>query len=63
MLARGPLVVEEREDLVDVGARVLVVDPLGHEAEPLSEVDVAVAVGVEVGDHLEDGSALGLEAE
>lgn len=59
----GFLVVEKSEDFVNVGAGVLVVDSLGHEAEPLSEIDVSVAVGIEVGNHLEDGTTLALKSE
>lgn len=59
----GSLVVEEVEDFAYVGLAVPVIDPLGHEGEPLSEVDGSVSVGVEVGNHLEDGCTLGLESE
>ena len=59
----GPLVVEESEDFVNVGTSVLIVDALGQEGKPLPEVDAAVAVCVQVRDHLVDGVALGLESE
>ena len=57
------LVIVECEDFTNVSSGVLIVDSLGHEGEPLSEVDAAVSVGVHVGDHLEGGCALGLESE
>jgi hypothetical protein len=56
------LVVVQSEDFVNVGPGVLVVDSLGHQGEPFSEVDGSIAIGVEVADHLEDGCTLGLEA-
>ncbi len=57
----GAFVVEEGEDLVDVDAGVAVADLLGQQVQPLLEVDVAVAVGVQIGDHLEDRAVFGLE--
>ena len=59
----GLLIIEEVEDLPDVIAGVAIVDLLGEQVEPLLEIDGAVAVGVEVRDHLEDGSAFGLETK
>lgn len=57
------LVVVKSEDFVNVSARVLVVDALGHEGEPLSKVDGSVAISIEVRDHLEDSVALGFKSE
>lgn len=57
------LIIKQSEDLVNVGPGVLVVDSGGHEGEPLGEINGPVAVGIEIGDHLEDGSVFGLEPE
>ena len=49
------LVVVESKDFTNVSSGVLIVDALGHEGEPLSEVDAAVSIGVHVGGRLEGG--------
>lgn len=58
----SPLVIEESKDFVDVGSWIFVVDSLGHQPEPLSEIDGPIAVGIEVSDHLEDGSIFRFES-
>lgn len=57
------LIVEQGEYLVNIGSGVLISHTLSHETQPLSEVNSATAIGIEVSQHLEDGTVLGLESE
>ncbi len=59
----GLFVVVKREDLLDGLLVAGGVDFVGHEVHPLFEVDLLVAVLVEVGDHLEDDGVLAIETE
>merc|ERR1712093_704262 len=57
------VVVEELEDLLDVLAGILLSHLASHHGKELSELDGAVAVVVDVGDHLLELLVLDLEAE
>merc|ERR1712195_468691 len=59
----GVVVIEQLEDLLDVLAGILLTHPAGHHGEELGEVDGAVAVTVDVGDHLLELLVLDLESE
>merc|ERR1712054_368798 len=48
----GVVIIEELEDLLDVLAGVLLAHLAGHHLEELGELDGAVTVVVDVGDHL-----------
>merc|ERR1711912_121754 len=57
----GVVIVEELEDLLDVLAGVLLTHLASHHLEELGELDRAVAVVVNVGDHLLELLLLDLE--
>lgn len=59
----GSLTIKQSEDLANIGAGVFVVNALCHQGKPLSEVNGATAIGIKIGDHLEDDLTLGLESE
>ena len=59
----GAVTIVEREDLHDVLTAVLVINFLGEESDPLSEVDGSVAVTVKIGNHVKDSTVLGLKSE
>merc|ERR1719327_1792122 len=59
----GVVVIEELEHLLDILARVLLAHLAGHHAEDLDELDGAVTVVVDVGDHLLELLVLHLEAK
>merc|ERR1719311_504185 len=57
------VVVEQLEDLLDVLTGVLLAHLASHHLEELAELDGAVAVVVDVGDHLLELLVLNLEAK
>merc|ERR1719409_2498658 len=59
----GVVVIEELEHLLDILAGVLLAHLAGHDAQDLRELDSAVAVVVDVGDHLLQLLVLHLEAK
>merc|ERR1719198_1512920 len=59
----GVVVIEQLEDLLDVLAGVLLAHLASHHLEELAELDGAVAVVVDVGDHLLELLVLDLEAK
>merc|ERR1712029_65231 len=59
----GGVVVEQLEHLLDVLTGVLLAHLAGHHGKELSELDGAVAVVVDIGDHLLELLVLDLEAE
>merc|ERR1712046_403589 len=59
----GVVVIEELEHLLDVLACVLLTHLASHHLEKLGELDGAVSVVVDVGDHLLELLVLNLEAE
>merc|ERR1712216_710685 len=59
----GVVVVEELEHLLDILAGVLLAHLAGHHAKELNEIDGAVAVVVDIGDHLLELLVLDLEAK
>merc|ERR1711868_180837 len=59
----GVVIIEELEDLLDVLTGVLLAHLAGHHLEELGELDGAVAVVVNVGDHLLELLVLDLKAE
>ena len=59
----GPLIIVEGEHLCDVSPTILVTHLLGHQGQPLLEIDRTVAISIEVRDHLEDSSILSLETQ
>merc|ERR1719182_387101 len=59
----GVVVIEQLEHLLDVLAGVLLTHLAGHHLEELAELDGAVAVVVNVGDHLLELLLLDLEPE
>lgn len=59
----SPLIVKDGKNLVNINPGILVVDTLGHKIEPLTKVNGATAVSIEVSKHLEDPSVLGLESQ
>lgn len=59
----GLLIVKEGENLVNIGPRVLISHTLSHQTQPLSEVNSTTAVSIQVSQHLEDGTVLGLESQ
>merc|ERR1711883_38488 len=59
----GVVVIEELEHLLDILAGVLLAHLAGHHAEELDELDGAVTVVVDVGDHLLELLVLHLEAK
>merc|ERR1711907_326750 len=59
----GVVVIEELEHLLDVLAGILLAHLASHHREELGELDGAVAVVVDVGDHLLELLVLDLEAE
>merc|ERR1711935_240491 len=59
----GVVVIEELEPLLDVLAGVLLAHLGGHHAKELGELDGAVAVVVDIGDHLLELLVLDLEAK
>lgn len=59
----GTLIIEKSENFVDIGTGVLVIDSLGHEGKPLSEVDSSTSVSVHIGKHLENSSAFGFKTK
>merc|ERR1712196_396440 len=59
----GVVIVEELEHLLDILTGVLLTHLASHHGEELSKLDGAVAVVVDVGDHLLELLVLDLEAE
>merc|ERR1719407_327857 len=59
----GVVVVEELEHLLDILAGVLLAHLGGHHLEELAELDGAIAVVIDVGDHLLELLVLDLEAK
>merc|ERR1712179_819553 len=59
----GVVVIKELEHLLDVLAGVLLAHLASHHLEELAELDGAVAVAIDVGDHLLELLVLDLEAE
>jgi HAMP domain-containing protein len=59
----GVVVIEQLEDLLDVLAGILLAHLAGHHLEELGELNGAVAIAIDVGEHLPELLVLDLEAE